>query len=181
MPRVNQQKSAIGWAIGLAVCLSGAAACDHRGDATGPAPSASLAPKTPDRLAPGELAEGKTDLFGLKLPVGMKTDASFPTSAQATGTVSVALLSNYVRQRVEVARVELAGARTVFENAQIHGAAPERRFRIEILAKGRDTKLVVEWLNPKKPPAPPGLSEAERWKRAGIGPDGKMLNPQELE
>lgn len=181
MRRVKLERVRARWVIGLAGCLLGSTGCDHRSDLDGPAPSASLVPKTPDRLAPGELAEGKSDLFGLKLPIGMKTEANFPTSGQASGRVSVEQLTNYLRQRLDVARVELAGSHTVFDKAAIRGAPPDRRFRVEIVPKGRDTKLVVEWLNPKKPPAAKGISEQERWKRAGLGPDGKMLNPQELE
>ena len=85
----------------LAACLCVLAlGCDSK-KTEGP-PSASAAPpKTPDRLGPGELAEGKTSLFGLKLPLGMELEARFETSAHASGLVSAEQLSNYVRHRVD--------------------------------------------------------------------------------
>ncbi|HEU5073718.1 MAG TPA: hypothetical protein VFU02_06085 [Polyangiaceae bacterium] len=166
--------------LGLSAMGSLAAGCDSTPQA--PAPSSSRGtPKTPDRLAPGELAEGKSALFGLKLPVGMQVEARFPQSAHASGIVSAERLANYVRQRVEVARVELAASGTVFPQASIRGGDPTRRYQIEISSKGRATKLSLHWLNPPRPPPVTGLSEEQRWQRAGISPDGKLIGQQALE
>lgn len=170
-------------ALTLCVCagVSLSLACDSGGNGPAPSASASTKPRTPDRLAPGELAEGKDVLFGLTLPRGMQADARFPHSAHASGMVSAEMLANYVRHRVRVARVELAASGTVFPLATINGADPERHFRIEVSSKGRNTKLSVHWLNPPKPPPVPGLSEEQRWQRAGITKDGKLIGQQELE
>lgn len=167
----------------VALCTSATAAvgCDRGSQAPAARASASAQPKTPDRLAPGELAEGKASLFGLKLPVGMQLDAQFPHSGDASGIVSAEQLANYVRQRVDVARVELAASGTVFQQASIKGSDPARRYRIEVSAKGRTSKLSVHWLNPPKPPSVPGLSEEKRWERAGITRDGKLIGQQQLE
>ena len=167
----------------LLLCAAGntTLGCDRGPGPPSPSSSASSRPKTPDRLAPGELAEGKGTLFGLKLPVGMQVDAHFPHSAHASGIVSAEQLTNYVRQRVEVARVELAASGTIFEQSIIKGSDPARRYRIEVSSKGRSSKLSVHWLNPAKPPPVPGLSEEKRWERAGITPDGKLIGQQQLE
>ncbi len=164
----------------LLACAAGNIGC-NRSKSAAPASSAEVQPKTPDRLAPGELAEGQGDLFGLKLPRGMHLEARFPTSAHASGELSAEKLSNYVRKRVEASHVELAASRTVFPKARIKGGNPERLYRVEIIPSGRKTVLTVELLNPPRPPAVQGLSQAERYERAGLTPDGKMLNPQELE
>ncbi|HEY6726926.1 MAG TPA: hypothetical protein VI197_22995 [Polyangiaceae bacterium] len=155
--------------------------CDRNTAAPSPSTSQSGAPKTPDRLAPGELREGNGTLFGLKLPVGMKVDAQFPQSAHASGLVSVEKLANYVRQRVTVSRVELAASGTVFPQATIRGGDPARRYQIEVSSKGRTAKLSVLWLNPPKPPPVVGISEEQRWQRAGVTPDGKLIGQQQLE
>lgn len=167
--------------LGLLVAACGAwLGCNPSAEAPAPSTSQS-APKTPDRLAPGELREGKGTLFGLKLPVGMKVDAQFPQSAHASGVVSAEKLANYVRQRVTVSRVELAASGTVFPQATIRGGDPARRYQIEVSSKGRNAKLSVMWLNPVKPPAVTGISEEQRWQRAGISPDGKLIGQQQLE
>lgn len=164
----------------LAAILGGGLACNSNKETPAP-PTSQSAPKTPDRLAPGELREGNGTLFGLKLPVGMTVEAQFPQSAHASGSVSPELLANYVRQRVTVSRVELAASGTIFPQATIRGGDPARRYQIEISSKGRNTKLSVLWLNPPKPPAAPGLSEQQRWQRAGVSPDGKLIGQQQLE
>ncbi len=166
--------------LALTLSVSVCAGCNSQKDATSN-PSASARPKTPDRLAPDELAEGQTQLFGLRLPMGMRVEARFVHSGHATGPIAPERLANFVRQRVEVRHVELAASRTVFSKARIKGGDPSKLYRIEVIPKGRESKLFVELLNPPKPPAPKGISEAERWKRAGLSPDGKLLNPQELE
>jgi hypothetical protein len=44
------------------------------------------------------------------------------------------------------------------------------------------TRLIVQDLTPAPPPPKvEGLSDGERWKRAGFGPDGKPLNMKALE
>jgi hypothetical protein len=156
-------------------------ACDKDAAAPTASPSASAKPKTPDRLLPGELAEGDGDLFGLRLPKEMRLEARFPTSAHATGLVEANKLVDYVKRRILVRHVELAGSRTVFDKARIKGTHQKQLFRIEIIPKGRRSKLAIELLNPAKPPAEKGLSEAERWRRVGLTPDGKQLNPKQLE
>jgi len=153
--------------------------CDQQAPGAAAA-SASAKPKTPDRLMPGELAEGKADLFGLRLPQKMQLEAKFPTSALASGPVEPSRIVDYVKKRITVRHVELAGPRTVFDKALIKNGDPKQLFRIEVIP-GRHSKLVVELLNPPRPPAAKGLSEAERWRQVGLTPDGKQLNPKDLE
>lgn len=128
----------------------------------------------PDRLAPGELAEGDATAFGFRAPREMKLDARFVDAAHFSGRIPADKLSNYVRERVLASHVEVGAARTVFPRARIKGDASNRVYEVEIIPGRNKTKLVIELLS--APPAPRGLSEAERWKRAGIGPNGKPLD-----
>jgi hypothetical protein len=107
----------------------------------------------------------------------MTVDGSFPDAVHASGMVTPQALTHYVRERVSVAHVELAGTRTVFPNAKIRGGAPNRVHHIEIVSDGPKTLLVLRDVTP--PPVVRGLSEAERWRRAGMTPDGKPLNPKQ--
>jgi hypothetical protein len=134
----------------------------------------------PDRLAPGELAEGKSEMYGLFLPRGVRVKARFPKEAHASGRVSVGALSAYVRKRVDVQHVELAKGRTVFPNARVKGGPQDKLFRIEVVAgRGGTTTLLMRDLT--RPAAPQGISEQERWRRAGLTPDGKILDMKALE
>jgi hypothetical protein len=42
-------------------------------------------------------------------------------------------------------------------------------------------KWVLEVLFGSPPPPPPGLTDAERWRAAGLTPDGRPLDPKKLE
>jgi hypothetical protein len=142
-------------------------------------PSASVAPPPSDRLAPGELSAGDGNVFGLPVPREMQVALRAPDSALVVGEVEPEALRNYVKERVVVGFVEVRPDRTVFPTARIKDGPPDRVFDIEI---GRDQKLTKLHIRDTTPVAPPpGLSDAERWRRAGFTPDGKPLNLKQLE
>ncbi len=139
------------------------------------------APAPPlDHLAPGELAEGSDALFGLTLPRAIKVQRRFRDGAYASGPVSPEDLSNYVRQRVAVAEVEVGAARTVFPRARILAGDASKIYRLEVAPRrGGGSELSVRDVTPVPPPE--GLTDAERWRRAGMNPDGTPLNPKALQ
>jgi hypothetical protein len=49
---------------------------------------------------------------------------------------------------------------------------------IEITDRSGQVELVVRDLTP--PPIPQGLSDEERWKRAGLRPDGTPIDPSKV-
>jgi hypothetical protein len=68
----------------------------------------------------------------------------------------------------------------VFPAARIKDGLPDRIYRIDVLPEFRSTRLVLTDVTPPPPPAP-GLSDRERWRRAGFSPDGRPLKPKQLE
>lgn len=137
------------------------------------------AQKPIDRLAPGELGEGKADAFGLTLPRELVIDARFPEAVHASGPVTPEALANYVRTRVDVAHVEIGAARTVFPRARIKAGAAEKTYRIEVVPDGARTRLVVRDITPA--PTIQGISEEERWRRAGMKPNGELIAPNKQQ
>src|SRR5262249_43461826 len=101
----------------------------------------------------------------------------FDDSASARGRVSADALTSYVRQRVDAPRAELEQARIIFPRAHPHGAPPDKMVRIEILRDIDTIVLTLTDLTP--PPIPSGLSEGERWRKAGVLP-GKPFDPNAL-
>jgi hypothetical protein len=169
-------------ALGLLLALAGACDSDPPVIPARPAEAGARsqqAPKPVDRLAPGELAPGTDEAFGLTLPRVMRVEARFPRTVHAVGKASAEAVANYVRERVSVRRVELGAARTIFPQARILGAAPHRVVRIEVLTSRGRCKLVVRDVTRKA--ATQGLTEADRWRQAGISPEGKPLNWRDLE
>ena len=172
-----------GWRALLALALAGCESdeppvvpADY--GSAGPPPAWSARPV--DRLAPGELRPGKAEAFGLVLPRKLRVQARHARAVHASGRVSPEAVANYIRQRVTVAHVELGAARTVFPNATINGGPAGKVFRIEVMAaRGGGTNLVIRDVTP--PPATEGLSEEERWRRAGLTPDGKVIDMKSLE
>lgn len=107
----------------------------------------------------------------------MHVERVFDDSASARGRVSADALTSYVRERVDAPRAELEQTRTVFPRAHPRGAPPDKNLRIEILRDIDTTVLILTDLTP--PPVPSGLSESDRWRKAGVLP-GKPFEPNAL-
>jgi hypothetical protein len=166
-------------ALALAATACRRSAPDDGSSQAAPNAGGSAARPPVDRLAPGELAEGSTSAFGLTFPRKMRLERRFFDAAHATGNVPPEAVANYVRQRVDATHVEIGAARTVFPKVHIKGGPPDKLFRIEVIANGPTTQLVLRDVTP--PPVEPGLSEEERWRRAGMTKDGKLLDPKTMQ
>jgi hypothetical protein len=140
-----------------------------------PTPSATAT--SADRLLPGELAEGQEHAMGLAVPRDMRLLRVFDDSAVARGRVGADAVSNYVRRRVDAATAEIGAARTVFPRAHVKGQPADKVVRIEVVQDIDSTELLLRDLTPH--PAPSGLSEDERWRKAGVVP-GKPFDPNAL-
>jgi hypothetical protein len=86
-------------------------------------------------------------------------------------------LANYIRQRVSAKKVETGPAKTVFSRATVRGQ-PDVQLDIEVFSHGGATELQVHNLSLVKTPA--GLTDEERWRAAGLKPDGTPLDPTHL-
>lgn len=162
-----------------AAALALGGGCKRSPPPDGVASAGPSAPPPLDRLAPGELPPGTETIFGLVLPQGLALRGVFPGSAHAFGPLTFEDVSNYVRARVDVKRVELGAVGTVFPAVHLAGGDASRLYRIEVNPRGTNTELVIRDVTP--PPVPPPVqSDAERWKRAGYNPDGTPLNPLDL-
>ncbi len=158
------------------------AACDEDLIYVGPneAPSAGAPqPKTPDRLPPGELLEGEEDVFGFAIPKPMKIRAHFGDSVHLAGVVPPGTIEGYISARVNASRVEVAGQRTTYPEVTIKGGDPKRVYQIDVISHGDEVRMVIRDMTPL--PAIPGLTEEERWKRAGLKPNGELIDPKRLE
>jgi hypothetical protein len=133
-----------------------------------------------DHLAPDELAPGKVEVYGFAVPRGMEVESRIADRAYISGHVSPEALANYVREQVVVSHVEIGAARTVFPMARIKAGPANRVYNLEVLPDGPRTRLVIKDVTPPPPPQP-GLTDAERWRAAGLTPDGRPLDPQKVE
>jgi len=138
-------------------------------------PSGVGADGPPDSVAPGQLAEGGERVYGLVLPRDMRVLARRDDVTYARGALPFEGLANYVRARVIAKRVETGPSRTVFVDATLKDN-PKYLMQIEVRRNVSGVDLVLR--NRTHKPAAKGLSPADRWRRAGMSPDGKRVDPK---
>jgi len=138
-----------------------------------------LNPKPLDRLAPDELAAGNAEIWGFVVPREMQVEHRYHEVTHLIGPVKPDALANYVRDRVIVSHVEIGAARTVFPNARIKAGAADRVYELEVIPEPGITRLVIRDTTP--PRIQPGLTDAERWRQAGLTPEGRPLDPKAFE
>lgn len=153
--------------------------CEDEPPPPPPKKAAEPPPPAPDQLAPGELAEGDEDAFGMKLPRRMRVIKRHGDVVVAQGMLSLERVANYVRDRVDTNQVETGPAKTVFIDAIVE-AHPKRKMRLEVSQSGPRTTLFIKAHIPKGKHIP-GLSEEERWRRVGLTKDGKPAEPNKFE
>jgi hypothetical protein len=165
------------WVLSAALCC---ASCHKKAVAQAPdVPLASASAKPIDHLAPDELAAGNAEVWGFAVPRQMRVEHRYQLVAHIVGRVKPEALANYVRDRVFVSHVEIGAARTIFPNARIKGGPTDRTFELEVIPEPGQTRLTIRDITPL--PVTPGLTDAERWRQAGLTPDGRPLNPKEFE
>lgn len=144
----------------------------------GPSPSA----LPPDHLATNEVPEGKERAFGFPLPVAIRISARFPDSMQILTAYTPEDLANYVRSRVKEGKTVAGTSVTRFDDA-VPTADPTKRLVIEVrrapMTSSLRSELVVRDVTPK--PVVDSDTPAERMRKAGLTPDGKLLDPKHMQ
>lgn len=126
-----------------------------------------------DRLGDKELMPGQQVVFGVLVPRHMTVVARFSDSVMLTGRISAEAAANHFRELVDSEEPEVGAARTVFAHARPKGATEAEALRIEVIRDGQLTRVWIRKI-PQRPPPEPGLTDAERWERAGRNPDGTL-------
>ncbi|HET7543005.1 MAG TPA: hypothetical protein VFK05_24195 [Polyangiaceae bacterium] len=179
--RASIPPSASGLAF-LACCLC--ASCHTKSEpspsAVGSALTSNQALRKPvDRLAPDELAAGNAEVWGFAVPREMQVEHRYKEATHLIGPVKPDALANYVRERVVVSHVEIGAARTIFPDARIKGGAVDHVYELEVIPEPGITRLIIRDTTPPK--VVPGLTDAERWRQAGLTPEGRPLDPKAFE
>ncbi|MBX3211955.1 MAG: hypothetical protein KF850_07980 [Labilithrix sp.] len=161
------------------LAMGGAPACKRKDEAPKPAPSA---PPSADRLAPGEIPEGKERAYTLPLPLHSAVKATFPSSVHVASSHTLEELSNFVRVRVKDGTTSSGATETRFDRVVVV-KDPSRTLSIQIRSAPRSgpfrSQMVISDLT--RPPEEPGLTDEDRWRKAGMTPDGKLIDRKHLE
>ncbi len=141
--------------------------------------AASSTARAVDHLGPGELADGPLHAFELKLPAGMRIREAFSNVVYAWGQVDPMQLANYLRAEVQGGSISVGAAATVFDRVMVPTNTRRLlRIRVDAVGQGRAAQLEVRDVTPV--PVPSASSDEERWRQAGMTPDGKLLDPKHL-
>lgn len=162
--------------VAVAFALGAAGGCKK------PAPSTGDGGQPLDHLAPGDLPIGTDTAYGLPLPRDVHVDSRFG-GVQASSSLSAEEIANFVRRRVKDGHVDAGPNATNFTNVVLV-SNPKQVLNVEVRAvRGaglRRSELLVFDATP--PPMPSSReSDAERMKKVGLTPDGKLLDPSHMQ
>lgn len=141
-----------------------------------PAGNSAQGGSTGDRLQANEDPASKASAFGIPVPKGLRILSRFTRAVHLGGRAKPEDLVDYFRSHVLVDHLEVTGTQTIFPRVYRKGDPQKRLYKIEISRANDYTSVVIEDVTPRPPT--PGLTEAQRWERAGLNPDGtpKDLN-----
>jgi hypothetical protein len=140
--------------------------------------AASSTPAPVDRLAKDELAASSTLAFGFPIPESMHVRRAFSDSIYLDGSVTTESLLSYIRKHAEIGSLELGRPRTVVNGVRITGGDATKVYRIEIVERRPLARMVLRDVTPRTDTST--LSEEERWRRAGLRPNGEPLDKNQL-
>lgn len=147
------------------------------------APAEDAGPPPTDHLAVGEIPEGMEKAFALPLPRGSRIALRFPGSIHVTTSLAPEQLSNFIHTRVKAGKMVVGTTMTTFDDV-VALAEPTRHLTIEIRPgaplSGWLSQMVVKDVTPAPPPDP-NETPAERLRKAGLTPDGKLIDPQHMQ
>jgi hypothetical protein len=138
--------------------------------------------RTADRLGDGEIPEGRERAFTLPLPLRSKVRVRFPESVHIVSELTHEELSNFVRTRVKDGTSAIGVTETRFDRVVVK-SDPSKTLSIQVrpvTATGSaQSQMTVRDIT--APPEPPGLTDPDRLRNAGLGPDGKLLDRNQLQ
>lgn len=139
---------------------------------------ATIASQAPDRLEPGEPLLGTPRVFGLDVPDGLRVVARYSKSVHLSGPLPLTAVVDVIQRQLEPTLMEFTPKRAVWERVVAKTDASRRLMRIEVTREGPATRVLVTDVTAPKPTQ--GLSESERWERAGRNPDGTLKDPSQM-
>ena len=140
-----------------------------------PASAASSADVPIDKLLPGELPQGTAKAYGLTLPRGFTIQRRFDDSISAQGSATRQEVVTYLRRRVEASAVEETKSAVTLKGAKVKNVPNGPFLRVTVSDAGGIIEISMQDLTP--PPVDTTLTEEERWKKAGLKPNGEVLDP----
>lgn len=147
-------------------------------DINPPRPKASVAVSAEvpvDALLPGELPQGTMKAYGLVLPRAFTIQRRFDDSIAAQGLATRQEVVTYLRRRIEASSIEETKSSVIFKSARVKNVPNGPFLRVNVSDAGGIIEISLQDLTPA--PVDTSLTEEERWRKAGLKPNGEVLDP----
>jgi hypothetical protein len=131
-----------------------------------------------DHLAPDELVEGDRTVFQLRLPRDLKVDGTFTDVAFASGPLAIHPLVKYFRARLADGSLREGDEAATFEHVHVPGKSTDD-LTVRITKTLGRARVEIRNVTPVAQPNLP--DDAARWRRAGLTPQGRVLDPTRFE
>lgn len=165
----------------IAITAAALGGCRRKEEAA-PSAASSTARPPADHRAKGEILEGKERAFTLPLPLESTVKARFSTSVHVASPHTVEDLANFVRARVKDGTITAGASETDFDRV-VAAKDGSKTLAIQIrpaaIADEFKSQMVVSDIT--APPEAPGTTDEDRWRKAGMTPDGKLIDPKKLQ
>jgi len=155
-----------------------AVACKKPSPATTSEVDASAGPR--DHLAPGELAEGSARAFTLPLPRLAHVRRSYRDEVHVDSSAAPEAVANFVGARVKAGKRIVGATTTTFEDVVVP-AQPKTHLTVEIRPGTVGEARCVMVVRDVTVGPPAELPADEAWKKAGMTPDGRLLDPKHTQ
>lgn len=110
------------------------------------------------------------------LPRGATIRGRFPDEIDAEVPLATETVANYLRAQAESGTDSVVGPNaTTFPSMHVKGAEPGHHLRVTVTDVGSTTQIAVARIEEKPPP--PKEPNAEAMKKAGLAPNGALLDP----
>jgi len=96
------------------------------------------------------------------------------------GQAEVEPLLTYLRKHATLGPIELLERRMLISEVRFKHGDPSRMYRMEIANKGVKLALVIRDITPKVDQTT-HMTEEERWRHAGLRPNGEPLDKGQLQ
>ncbi len=182
----RRPRAAFFFGLGMTTMAAALVGCRHHDDdnatalATADGGSAALAPAAvpTDRLAPRELLESKTVVFGIALPVGLHVVVNTSNARMdITGPGEQDQVTRYFQARVRGGKL-FPGAHASDFRSVTAPSAPGRLLDIHVEQDHALTDVVMKDVTPGDAAVMPA---AEAYRLTGTTPDGKLADPNHLQ
>ncbi len=155
--------------VAVAVVLA-SASCKRKQEAENRPP--------PDHLANGELPLGPDHAYSLPLPRGSQVEYA-PDGAFVETPYSAETIANFIRYHVRGGNITVGTSSTQFAHVYVT-ETPKRLLSIEVRTaqppRGGSVLTVRDEVG-----GDPALPPDEHFKRLGLTPDGKLIDPKHMQ